>query len=57
MTAFIGLIAGFGMQTIAIHVYDATPAEGLLAYGIGFAIGMIIAREARDIKEAVTSEQ
>lgn len=48
MTAFIGLIAGFGMQAIAIHVYDATPAEGLLAYGIGFAIGMMIAREARE---------
>jgi len=56
MTALICLFSGIVMQAIAHRVYDATPTEGFLAYGIGFAIGMLIAREARDSKEAVTSE-
>lgn len=48
MTGFIGLITGIILQAIAHHAYDASPGEGFLAYLIGFAIGMLVAREARE---------
>lgn len=48
MSALGGLFTGILTKVIAMQGFDASSAEGFLAYTIGFTFGWLLVREARD---------
>ncbi|MDR9857842.1 hypothetical protein RJP21_30065 [Paenibacillus sp. VCA1] len=45
-----GIGAGILMQVIALGLYNATPAEGFIAYLIGYMFGWLLIKEVRNIR-------
>ncbi|MEK4360846.1 hypothetical protein NYE48_27955 [Paenibacillus sp. FSL M7-1455] len=51
MAAISGVILGIVTQILALGVYNATPAEGFIAYLLGFIFGVLLVKEVREKRD------